>query len=74
MNGERFRSLSAIALRITGTNWSGPRFSDRTVRRELAHEENPLRHIVTDEADLGAAKMGVDEAELSQMRNLCPYL
>ena len=26
MNGEQFRSLSAIALRITGTNWSGPRF------------------------------------------------
>jgi hypothetical protein len=26
MNGERFRSLSAIALRITGTNWSEPRF------------------------------------------------
>lgn len=26
MDGERFRSLSAIALRITGTSWSGPRF------------------------------------------------
>lgn len=26
MHGEHFRSLSAIALRITGTNWSGPRF------------------------------------------------
>ncbi len=26
MNGDHFRSLSAIALRITGTNWSGPRF------------------------------------------------
>jgi hypothetical protein len=26
MNGERFKSLSAIALRITGTSWSGPRF------------------------------------------------
>jgi len=26
MNGEHFRSLSAIASRITGTNWSGPRF------------------------------------------------
>ena len=26
MNGEQFRSLSAIALRITGTSWSGPRF------------------------------------------------
>lgn len=26
MNCEHFRSLSAIALRITGTNWSGPRF------------------------------------------------
>ncbi len=26
MNGERFKSLSAIALHITGTGWSGPRF------------------------------------------------
>ena len=26
MNGQRFRSLSAIALHITGTGWSGPRF------------------------------------------------
>ena len=26
MNGEHFRSLSAIALRITDTTWSGPRF------------------------------------------------
>ncbi len=26
MDGKHFRSLSAIALRITGTNWSGPRF------------------------------------------------
>lgn len=26
MNGEHFASLSAIALRITGTSWSGPRF------------------------------------------------
>ncbi|MDF0603910.1 DUF2924 domain-containing protein [Psychromarinibacter sp. C21-152] len=26
MAGERFKSLSAIARRITGTSWSGPRF------------------------------------------------
>ena len=26
MNGERYKSLSAIALQITGTSWSGPRF------------------------------------------------
>lgn len=26
MKGENFRSLSAIALHITGTSWSGPRF------------------------------------------------
>ena len=26
LNGERFKSLSAIALHITGTSWSGPRF------------------------------------------------
>lgn len=26
MNGERYKSLSAIALQITGTTWSGPRF------------------------------------------------
>jgi len=25
-NGERYSSLSEIALRITGTRWSGPRF------------------------------------------------
>lgn len=25
-NGERYSSLSQIALRITGTRWSGPRF------------------------------------------------
>ena len=24
--GQRYRSLSAIARRITGTRWSGPRF------------------------------------------------
>ncbi|WP_216601864.1 hypothetical protein [Ruegeria sp. HKCCD7296] len=30
--------------------------------------------IVTDEVDLGAAKMGVGEAELRHMRSLCPYL
>ena len=32
MNGEQFRSLSAIALRITGTTWSGPRFFGLNVR------------------------------------------
>jgi hypothetical protein len=26
LNGARFKSLSAIALHITGTSWSGPRF------------------------------------------------
>ncbi|MDG1075491.1 MAG: DUF2924 domain-containing protein [Planktotalea sp.] len=26
LNGEAYKSLSAIALHITGTNWSGPRF------------------------------------------------
>jgi hypothetical protein len=26
LNGESFKSLSAIALHITGTSWSGPRF------------------------------------------------
>jgi hypothetical protein len=33
MNGEDFRSLSAIALRITGTSWSGPRFFGLTDRQ-----------------------------------------
>jgi hypothetical protein len=32
MNDEHFRSLSAIALRITGTSWSGPRFFGLTGR------------------------------------------
>ena len=33
MNGEQFRSLSAIALRITGTTWSGPRFFGLNAKR-----------------------------------------
>ena len=31
-NGARFKSLSAIALRITGTTWSGPRFFGLTTK------------------------------------------
>jgi len=34
MDGEQFRSLSAIARRITGTSWSGPRFFGLTGRPE----------------------------------------
>ncbi len=30
--GERYRSLTAIACRITGTKWSGPRFFGLAVR------------------------------------------
>jgi hypothetical protein len=30
--GERYRSLTVIAKRITGTHWSGPRFFDVTKR------------------------------------------
>jgi len=26
LDGNHFKSLSAIALHITGTSWSGPRF------------------------------------------------
>lgn len=33
MNGERYKSLSAIALQITGTTWSGPRFFGLHSRR-----------------------------------------
>ena len=33
MNGEQFKSLSAVALRITGTSWSGPRFFGLTGRQ-----------------------------------------
>jgi hypothetical protein len=36
MNGERFKSLSAIALHITGTSWSGPRFFGLTRGRSAA--------------------------------------
>jgi len=26
LNGQRFKSLSAVARHITGTQWNGPRF------------------------------------------------
>ena len=40
MDGKPFRSLSAIALRITGTKWSGPRFfglSEQPVKSQKPH-------------------------------------
>ena len=36
LNGESFKSLSAIALRITGTTWSGPRFFGLTEKAGAA--------------------------------------
>ncbi|MBS8262811.1 DUF2924 domain-containing protein [Roseibium polysiphoniae] len=33
MDGRTYRSLSAIASKITGTNWSGPRFFGLVKRR-----------------------------------------
>jgi hypothetical protein len=33
MDGRAYRSLSAIARRITGTAWSGPRFFGRAERK-----------------------------------------
>ncbi len=40
-NGQCWRSLSAIAREITGTQWSGPRFFGLQRRHELAARENP---------------------------------
>ncbi len=40
-NGQRWRSLSAIAREITGTPWSGPRFFGLQRRHELAQRGNP---------------------------------
>lgn len=34
--GQHYKSLSAITLHITGTNWSGPRFFGLTGRKEVA--------------------------------------
>ena len=33
---RHFKSLSAVALHITGTNWSGPRFFGLNSRREVS--------------------------------------
>ena len=33
LDGQAYRSLSAVARRITGANWSGPRFFGLTDRR-----------------------------------------
>ena len=33
-NGERFQSLSAVAKRVTGQHWSGPRFFNLTTRKK----------------------------------------
>ena len=49
--GERFTSLSEIAIRITGTRWNGPRFFGLVSGQEEVHrwplksEQLPLRHL-----------------------------
>jgi len=37
MDGKSYRSLSSIAQKITGTNWSGPRFFGLKRRKTVAH-------------------------------------
>lgn len=39
--GERWRSLSLIARKITGTRWSGPRFFGLTSSKERAKDGDP---------------------------------
>src|SRR5215813_929509 len=34
--GQRYRSLTVIAERITGTHWSGPRFFGLTIRARIS--------------------------------------
>ena len=51
-DGERFRSLSQIAKRITGAHWSGPRFFG--LAKANAKVENPGGPIESDVAAPGA--------------------
>jgi hypothetical protein len=44
MAGERFTSLSAIAKRITGAHWSGPRFFGLKSRAEPANRRSKIDH------------------------------
>jgi len=39
--GERFASLSAVARRITGTNWNGPRFFGLRLRGTMSPAKGP---------------------------------
>jgi Protein of unknown function (DUF2924) len=39
--GQRYRSLTVIAERITGAHWSGPRFFGATKRGSLSAEATP---------------------------------
>lgn len=42
-NGKEYRSLTAIAKKITGTNWSGPRFFGLNAKRKQSTLRNHLQ-------------------------------
>lgn len=42
LDGKKYKSLSAIAKKITGAHWSGPRFFGQTKGSEIASTEETI--------------------------------
>lgn len=51
MDGKTYKSLTAIARRITGANWSGPRFFG-LVNRSIRNRSYDKSAVATDRCDL----------------------
>ena len=54
MDGKRFKSLSAVATKITGAKWSGPRFfglTNRSANAGCAETNGPGNPTINNEAE-----------------------
>jgi hypothetical protein len=66
MDGKTYRSLTAIARRITGTNWSGPRFFG-LVNRCGKHQEEDRGETAINRTPDAALALGLTDPKDSRL-------
>src|SRR6202011_1702132 len=67
--GERYRSLSVVARKITGARWSGPRFFG--LRRQLDDEQKDRFAAIGAQTKYRRARIAREESPASNLGGLC---
>src|SRR6202011_1588720 len=67
--GQRYRSLSVVARKITGARWSGPRFFG--LRRQLDDEQKDRFAAIGAQTKYRRARIAREESPASNLGGLC---